>query len=214
MHRLLIIPKSRELNTSFSAPVLTEVTVKLHPIPAYVLAASCAFDDLHCAAEAVANIRMMGIPVSRIELLDEMSIRAFNQSLITEGCGDGGEDDAGALRLKPMELKPTLFIEFASHSEISAHEDLSAAKNICVVDFGGKNFVSAADESTRHALWAARHRLYYSAIALRAGGGDCDDGPTAQSTIVTDVCVPLSHFADIITATARNVRESGVVGPW
>jgi D-lactate dehydrogenase (cytochrome) len=213
LHRLLIIPKSRELNTSFSAPVLTEVTVKLHPIPAYVLAASCAFDDLHCAAEAVANIRMMGIPVSRIELLDEMSIRAFNQSLITEGCGDGGEDDAGALRLKPMELKPTLFIEFASHSEISAHEDLSAAKK-CVADFGGKNFVSAADEFTRHALWAARHRLYYSAIALRAGGGDCDDGPTAQSTIVTDVCVPLSHFADIITATARNVRESGVVGPW
>ena len=195
--------------------------MKLHPIPAYVLAASCAFNDLHAAAEAVATIRLMGIPVSRIELLDEMSIRAFNQSLLSagEGCADGAESvaDDASLCLKPMELRPTLFIEFASHSEICAREDLSAARNICVNDFGGMNFASASDEHTRRALWAARHRLYYSAIALRAGGdgdGDDDFGPTSQSTIVTDVCVPLSRFADIITATADDVRELGVVGPW
>ena len=178
--------------------------MKLHPIPAYVLAASCAFDDLHAAAEAVATIRMMGIPVSRIELLDEMSIRAFNQSLLSaggEGCVDGAAesvaDDDVSLRLKPMELRPTLFVEFASHSEICAHEDLSAARNLCVDNFGGRNFASASDEYTRRALWAARHRLYYSAIALRAGGdgdGDDDVGPTSRSTIVTDVCVPLSRF--------------------
>lgn len=111
-----------------------------------------------------------------------------------------------------MELRPTLFVEFASHSEICAHEDLSAARNICVNDFGGKNFASASDEYTRRALWAARHRLYYSAIALHSGaGGDGDDdvGPTSRSTIVTDVCVPLSRFADI-----NDVREKGVVGPW
>lgn len=197
--------------------------MKLHPIPAYLLAASCAFDDLHAAAEAVATIRTMGIPVSRIELLDEMSIRAFNHSLLSaggEGCVNGAAesvaDDHGSLRLKPMELRPTLFVEFASHSEICAYEDLSAARNICN-DFGGMNFASASDEYTRRALWAARHRLYYSAIALRAGaGGDGDDdvGPTSRSTIVTDVCVPLSRFADIITATADDVREKGVVGPW
>jgi D-lactate dehydrogenase (cytochrome) len=105
-------------------------------------------------------------------------------------------------------------MEFASHSELSALEDLSVARNICTTDFGGRNFVSAADESTRKALWAARHRLYYSAIALRAGGDDCDDGPTSQTTIVTDVCVPLSHLAEIISATALDVHEAGVVGPW
>ncbi|KAL3809008.1 LOW QUALITY PROTEIN: hypothetical protein ACHAXA_000288 [Cyclostephanos tholiformis] len=194
--------------------VMTDVTVKLHPIPAYVLAASCAFDDLHRAAEAVATIRTI-VPVSRIELLDELSIRAFNQSLPTEvGCGDGVDDVVDdALRVKPMEPKPTLFMELESHSEISAREDLSVARNICMTDFGGRNFVSAADETTRKALWAARHRLYYSAIALRAVGDDGDEGPTSQSTIVTDVCVPLSHFADIISATAVDVRESGVVGP-
>lgn len=197
---------------------MTDVTVKLHPIPAHVLAASCAFDDLHRAAEAVAAIRMM-VPVSRIELLDGLSIRAFNRSLgADDGCGGDGANDAaddGALRLKPMEPKPTLFMEFASHSEVSAREDLSAARDVCTTDFGGRNFVSAADESTRRALWAARHRLYYSAIALRAGGDvDGDEGPTSQSTIVTDVCVPLSRFADVISATALDVHEAGVVGPW
>jgi len=104
-------------------------------------------------------------------------------------------------------------MEFAGHSETVAMEDLSAAQSVCVDEFEGTNFVSASDESTRHALWAARHRLYYSSIALRAGTGDNDEGATAQSTVLTDVCVPLSHFADIISDTARDVKELGVVGP-
>lgn len=193
--------------------VITDVTVKLHPIPSHVIAASCAFADLHSAANAVATIRLMGIPVSRIELLDEMSIQAFNHSLAIEN-GVGG--DGGELHLQSMEVTPTLFIEFSSHSEIGALEDLTAAKNICINDFGGSQFASASDETTRKSLWAARHRLYYSAIALRASGSNSDDdeGPTSQSTIVTDVCVPLSHFADIISSTAKDVRELGVVGPW
>mmetsp|Transcript_28713 Transcript_28713/g.52459 ORF Transcript_28713/g.52459 Transcript_28713/m.52459 type:complete len:382 (-) Transcript_28713:131-1276(-) len=198
--------------------VLTEVTVKLHPIPSHVVAASCAFSDLHSAAAAVAMIRMMGIPVSRIELLDEMSIRAFNRTL---GCGSGGSqqsfEDDGELHLEPMDEKPTLFMEFAGHSETAAGEDLSAARSICTEDFGGTNFASAADESTRQSLWAARHRLYYSSIALRSSSGeedcDADVGATPQSTVLTDVCVPLSHFADIISATAQDVHEMGVVGP-
>lgn len=193
--------------------VITEVTVKLHPIPSHVIAASCVFADLHSAANAVATIRLMGIPVSRIELLDEMSIQAFNHSLAIE---NGVRGDGGKLHLQPMEVTPTLFVEFSSHSEIGALEDLAAAQNICTNEFGGSQFVSASDETTRKSLWAARHRLYYSAIALRAGGSnnDDDEGPTSQSTIVTDVCVPLSHFADIISATAKDIRELGVVGPW
>ena len=192
--------------------VITDVTVKLHPIPSHVIAASCAFPDLHSAANAVATIRMMGIPVSRIELLDEMSIQAFNHSLAMEadGSGDGGGE---VQRVQSMEVTPTLFIEFASHSEVAAMEDLTVAQNICINDFGGSRFASASDEPTRKSLWSARHRLYYSAIALRSSSDD-DEGPTSQSTIVTDVCVPLSRFAEIISATAKDVREFGVVGPW
>ncbi len=199
--------------------VITDVTVKLHPIPAHVIAASCAFSDLHSAANAVATIRMMGIPVSRIELLDEMSIQAFNHSLAMENDGVS-DDNGGKIRLKSMDVTPTLFLEFASHSEAAALEDLAASQSICINDFGGSQFVSASDETTRKFLWAARHRLYYSAIALRSttntssSNTDDDEGPTSQSTIVTDVCVPFSHFADIVSATAKDVRELGVVGPW
>lgn len=181
--------------------VLTEVTVKLHPIPANVIAASCAFKDLHSAAEVVAIIIMMGVPVSRIELLDEVSIQAFNQSLCS--------DDV----IQPMEVKATLFMEFNGHTETSVLEDLQVAKSICIDEYEGTNFASASDESTRQSLWAARHRLYYSAVALRSGCVDDDNGATPRSTIITDVCVPLSSFADIISATANDVHELGVVGP-
>mmetsp|Transcript_20935 Transcript_20935/g.31598 ORF Transcript_20935/g.31598 Transcript_20935/m.31598 type:complete len:617 (+) Transcript_20935:536-2386(+) len=179
--------------------VITDVTVKIYPVPSHVIAGSCTFDDLHTAAEAVTTIRMIGIPVSRIELLDEMSIRAFNQSVKNE-------------ELKPMDEKATLFFEFAGHSESSVIADLSAARAVCVDDFEGSNFVSATDETTRKKVWAARHRLYYSSIALRGGGDDDGNGATSQSTIVTDVCVPFSSFADIVSATAKDLRDMGVFG--
>ena len=185
--------------------VITDVTVKLHPIPSYVVAASCAFDDLHSAAEAVTLIKMEGIPVSRIELLDEMSILAFNKSLGANDCAGSHEGDGRDLHVEPMAMKPHLFMEFAGHSEVSVREDLSAAQSVCV-EYQGTNFQSASDEATRQTLWAARHRLYYSSIALR-------NGATPQSTILTDVCVPLSAFADIIYQTAAEVKENGIVGP-
>lgn len=177
--------------------VITDVTVKLHPIPSYIVAAKCAFDDLHSAADSVAMIRMMGIPVSRIELLDEMSIRAFNKSL--------GSDSELACT-----VKPTLFLEFAGHSEKATMEDLRAARDVCL-EFEATDFVSESDENTRQKLWSARHKLYYSSIALRVEN-DGGEGATPRNTLLTDACVPLSHFADILTATARDVEELDVVG--
>lgn len=178
--------------------IVTEATIKIHPTHNHVIAAVCTFDDLHEAAEAVTMIRMMGIPVSRIELLDEVSVQAFNKSLD----GSCKSDTNG---LTQMDEKPTLFLEFNSHSENVVKEDLAAAKSICVDDFSATNFRSAADEGTRNALWAARHKLYYSAIALK-------ERATSRSTLLTDACVPLSRFADLLAATARDVKELGVVG--
>ncbi|KAL3803154.1 hypothetical protein HJC23_003429 [Cyclotella cryptica] len=194
--------------------IVTECTVKLHPIHNNVIAAVCAFDDLHTAAEAVTMIRMMGIPVSRIELLDEVSVQAFNKSLQSTEKSEAinQKQTEAKLHLQPMELKPTLFMEFSAHSEKAVLEDLTAAQSICVADFNATNFVSASDDETRQALWAARHRLYYSSIALRSGDGE-REGATPRSTLLTDACVPLSHFADILSATARDVKELGVIGP-
>ena len=103
--------------------IITDVTVKLHPIPSHVVAASCAFADLHSAAEAVAMIKMLGIPVSRIELLDETSIEAYNQSLRSQTCSEGDRsDDGDGWHVQEMEVKPTLFMEFAGHNETVALE--------------------------------------------------------------------------------------------
>ena len=179
--------------------VVVDAVVKIHPVHNHTIAAVCAFDDLHNAAEAVSMVRSMGIPVSRIELLDEVSVEAFNKSL-------SGSCRSDPNVLEQMEVKPTLFLEFCGHSENAVKEDLYAARSICMNDFNGKNFVSASDEATRMSLWAARHRLYYSSIALK-------EGATPRSTLLTDACVPLSQFADVVVATARDVKELGVVGP-
>lgn len=90
--------------------VIIGATVKIHPIYNHVIAAVCAFDDLYDAAEAVTCIKGMGIPISRIELLDKVSIQAFNKYL-----QDASELDT--TKLSQMEVKPTLFLEFSGHSK-------------------------------------------------------------------------------------------------
>lgn len=178
--------------------VIIGATVKIHPIYNHVIAAVCAFDDLYDAAEAVTCIKGIGIPISRIELLDKVSIQAFNKYL-----QDASELDK--TKLSQMEVKPTLFLEFSGHSNAAVNEDLSAAQSVCL-EFNSTNFLSASDDATRQKLWAARHRLYYSSISLK-------EGATPRSTFLTDACVPLSHFADVIVATALDVKEFDVIGP-
>jgi D-lactate dehydrogenase (cytochrome) len=134
--------------------VITNATIKLYPIPAHVIAASCAFLDLYLAANAVATLQMTGIPVSRIELLDEMSIQAFNHSLSIE---DGVCNNGRELHLQLMDVTLALFLKFASHSQATTLEDLAAAQNICISDFGGLQFALLSDETTRKSLWTAGH---------------------------------------------------------
>ena len=178
--------------------VITRVTVKLHPIPDHVAAAICSFESIHDAAEAVVAIRTMGIPIQRCELLDSNSIAAFNQFSTSSG-GGGGAD-----RIRCLEEKPTLFLEFTGLSSSSIQEQVSLAQSLCVDDHGGSNFLFTAHEEERRSLWAARHKLYYASLALRPG---------STNALLTDACVPLSKFADLITATVNDVKSFGVVGP-
>lgn len=169
--------------------VITSVTVKLHSIPEYVIAAVCSFSSLYAAAQAVATLKLSNIPVSRCELLDSASVEAFN---------------AYNKESRPLLVRPTLFLEFQGASELVLQEQVSNTQSICVHDFGGSNFSFASNEQDRKALWSARHSLYYAAIALRPGATDA---------LVTDACVPLSKFASLISETAADVREKGVIGP-
>lgn len=169
--------------------VITSVTVKLHPVPDYIMAGICQFESLHEAAAAVATLQLRNVDLSRCELLDTTSVAAFNEY---------NRDKA------PMIVKPTLFLEFQGHSETALRETVSLTEDICVKDYTGSSFTFASDEEDRRALWAARHTLYYASIAFRKG---------ATGAIVTDCCVPLSKFADLIAETAKDVKAHGVVGP-
>jgi D-lactate dehydrogenase (cytochrome) len=177
--------------------IITNVTVKLHPIPNHIIAAVCVFYDLFQAANAVAAIKLCGVPVARCELLDETSVAAFNQY---------NQSRQDYSHLEPMEEKPTLFLEFQGASASSVEEQASLTESICTQDYGGSNFQFTADEAERKELWSARHNLYYASIALRPGA-------QAKDALLTDACVPLSKFAELISSTAQDVKELGVVGP-
>jgi D-lactate dehydrogenase (cytochrome) len=101
------------------------------------------------------------------------------------------------------EEKPTLFLEFQAPSAESLEEQVKMTESICD-DFGGSGFVYCSDEDERKALWSARHSLYYASINLRPG---------STGAILTDACVPLSKFAEVIRDTANEIEEKGVVAP-
>ncbi len=103
-----------------------------------------------------------------------------------------------------MEVKPTLFLEFQGASTAAVEEQAAMTESICLGDYGGTNFRYTSDEAERKELWSARHNLYYASLALRPG---------SESAILTDACVPLSKFAELVSATAQDVKDLGVVGP-
>ena len=168
--------------------IITAVTVKLHAIPEHVIAAVCVFESLKDAAQAVATLKLSEVPLVRCELLDAPSVAAFN-AYQKEG--------------PDREVKPTLFLEFQGPTEESLEEQVRMTESI-VQDFGGSNFQFTAGEEERKSLWSARHTLYYASLNLRPG---------AKGAILTDVCVPISKFAELVEATAKEVQEKGVVGP-
>lgn len=184
--------------------VITSVTVKLHPIPEHVMAATVVFNNLSDAANCVAMIKLSEIPVLRCELLDASSVAAFNKWERNKQANSNGKQQQNVSLLK--EEKPTLFLELQASSSTSLEDQVKQVETVAK-EFDGFDFQFTSDENERRALWAARHELYYAAINSRHMPS------SASSTVVTDACVPLSKFAAVIEATARDVEEQGVVGP-
>jgi D-lactate dehydrogenase (cytochrome) len=174
--------------------IITSVTVKLHPIPENIVNAICVFNDLFSAAEAVVHMKQCGIQMSRCELLDQISMSAYNKY----------NDSANQQGLIEMEEKPTLFLEFDGLALNAVLEHVNVARKICIEDFKASDFRFTSEEKERHSIWAARHQLYYAAIRYRQG---------ATSAIVTDACVPLSKFAILMAETAEDVKKYDVIGP-
>lgn len=164
--------------------VLTSITLRLHGIPEMIAGGVCGFPTLKDAASAVIMTIQMGIPVARIELLNAMQVAACNSY---SGLG--------------LAVQPTLFVEFHGTAETVRLQSEQFAE--IVAENGGGAFEWSTDAAARAKLWKARHNAYYSAKALIPGA----------AALSTDVCVPISRFADCVAETEADILESGFTAP-
>jgi D-lactate dehydrogenase (cytochrome) len=160
--------------------VITEVTVRLHPLPEAVSAAVCPFNSMEGAVDTVIAAIQLGVPVARMELLDETQMDAVNRYSKTS-----------------YAIAPTLFLEF--HSDSHAHvAEQAATVQALATERGGRDFQWATELEDRERLWRARHDTLYASLALR---------PNSRAWI-TDVCVPISRLAECILETREDNRSA------
>lgn len=165
--------------------VITEVTLRLQGRPEVVRAAVCPFNAMEGAANTVIQTIQLGIPVARIEIVDEAQLRVVN-----------------AYSKTAYPIAPTLFFEFHGISEPMVEEQVRAVEEIAR-EQGARGFEWAASLEDRATLWQARHNAYYATVASRPGA----------RAWTTDICVPISHLAECILETQADLRDAGVVAP-
>jgi D-lactate dehydrogenase (cytochrome) len=161
--------------------VITEVTLKLYPLPEAVSAAICHFPDVGSAVRATIQIIQMGIPIARCELLDSNAVRAVNAQ--------------SKLGLREL---PMLLMEFHG-SQAGVREQAETVQAIAG-DLGGEAFEWASTPEERTRLWSARHKAYFAGMQMNPG---C-------RTVTTDTCVPISHLAEIIEASVAEADAAGL----
>jgi len=164
--------------------IITEITLKLHGIPEAIAAGVCPFPSIKAACDTAIMTIQTGIPVARIELLDEVMIKGFN---LHSKLG--------------LPETPMLFVEF--HGTDAWVKEQSERFGEIAADHGGGPFDWATKAEDRTRLWEARHNGYWAGRALRPGA----------DTLATDVCVPISRLADCVDETKRDIEESGLIAP-
>jgi D-lactate dehydrogenase (cytochrome) len=161
--------------------IITEVTLRLYGIPEAISAAVCAFHAIEGAVNSVIETIQTGVPVARIELLDELQMEAVNQFSKLD-----------------YAVAPTLFFEFHG-TQNSVTEQTERVKAIAK-EHGGADFRWATNTEDRNRLWQARHDAYFASLALKPGA----------RAITTDVCVPISRLAECILETKEDIAEASI----
>lgn len=164
--------------------IITEVTLKLHGIPEAISGGVCPFDTLEGACNAAMATIQSGIPVARVELLDEVQVRASN-----------------AYSKLTMRETPTLFLEF--HGSEGGVAEQSERFGEIAEEFGGGPFEWTRNTEERNRLWQARHDAYWADLQLRPG----------VEAFATDVCVPISRLAECILETKAEIERLGLIAP-
>ncbi len=165
--------------------VITRIRLRLHGLPEAMVSAVCPFPDIGAAVRSVIATMQAGIPVARIELLDEAQMAAC----------------IAYSKLEGMAPTPTLFLEFHG-SEAGVAEQAQAVEEIVAAEGGGP-FAWAREAEARNRLWQARHDAYWAGLAWRPG----------KRGITTDVCVPISRLEEALLGAKQDIADSGFEAP-
>lgn len=163
--------------------IFTEITLRLYPIPEYVVAGRVVFPTLDNAAAAAIGMVRAGLLVAKVELVDAATIAAVN-----------------AYKKTQYEEKPTLFLELSGNKSGVEH-DIQVAREICDIE-ECISFQVEEDEQAREELWSARHQVAMALLAANPG----------SRFISTDVCVPMSLLPDAIAAARKILDSHGLQG--
>ena len=161
--------------------VMTEVTLRLYPLPEAISAATCTFPSIEAAVNTTIQIIQMGIPIARCELLDTHAVIAVNRH------------DKLTLPEAPM-----LLMEFHG-SDASVQEQAATVQEIAR-EFGGDGFQWATTPEERTRLWTARHHAYFAGAQMKPG----------SRTVSTDTCVPISRLAESVTVASEAATAAGM----
>ena len=164
--------------------IITELTLRLQGIPQAMSAAVCCFPSVEAACKTVIATIQYGIPMARIELMDELQVKASN-----------------AYSKLDLPETPALFLEF--HGTPAGVEEQAREFGEIAAEFGGDRFTWATREEDRVQLWQARHDVYFAVKTLRPGA----------DIIATDACVPISRLADCVVETKADLDRLGLLAP-
>jgi D-lactate dehydrogenase (cytochrome) len=164
--------------------VITEITVRLYPLPEAVSAAVCAFPSMGDAVRAVIETIQIGVPIARVEFVDSLAIRSINRH--------------SNLTLREA---PTLFFEF--HGTAAGVKEQAGLVQEIAAQNAGEGFEWATRPEDRSRLWNARHNAYFAMLQLKPG---C-------RAVTTDVCVPISRLAECVVETEQDLKASPLPCP-
>jgi D-lactate dehydrogenase (cytochrome) len=164
--------------------IITELTLRLRPIPEAIAAGICSFPSISSACNAAITAMQAGVEFARVEFLDEVMVRACN-----------------AHSKLSLTEKPMLFVEFTGTDE-SVREQSQRFAEI-TTEFEAESFEWATLAEERSRLWQARHNVFWAAKSYRPGA----------DIVVSDVCVPISRIADCVTETKKDLEQEGLIAP-
>ncbi len=164
--------------------VITEVALKLYGIPDSIRAGTCVFPSVEACCKTTIQTIQVGIPIARIELVDEEHIKAFNTHSNLS-----------------LTVAPTLFLEF--HGTEAGTQEQTELFAAIAAEHGGSNFTWASKEEDRAKLWQARHDAFWATRNLMPG----------KEPLVTDLCVPISRLADCVEETRKDLEANNIYAP-